>query len=137
MAGSECTRRRFIQHAGASGTLLVFGFALPPLGGCGGEADEGDRTDNGAGAAGDDAKTGSPPSAKAEVPCRDLTGLSSEEKEWRDECGYVDQTPDPAQRCDNCEFWEAPRGSAVCGGCTVMAGPIAPGAYCDLWEASA
>lgn len=107
MAGSEYTRRRFIQHAGASGTLLVFGFALAPVSGCG------------------------------EEPCRDLSDLSSDEIEWREESGYVDQTPNPAQRCDNCEFWEPPRGDTPCGGCTVMAGPIAPGAYCDLWEASA
>ena len=68
------------------------------------------------------------------MPCADLTGLTEDQKSFREDTGYVAETPIPAERCDNCQYWRAPRGEAPCGGCTVIAGPIHPAGYCDLWE---
>jgi hypothetical protein len=134
--GSGSTRRRFLQGAGASGTLVLFGVTLAPLTGCGGRGEGGNERGESQDAAAD---AGAPDGAPARQvdPCSDLTGLNSEAREWRGSNGYVERTPDPAKHCENCEYWEPPRGDAPCGGCTVMAGPIRPGAYCDLWEARA
>jgi hypothetical protein len=126
----KCTRRGFLRRAGASGALVLLGAASVPLTGCGRQESGGD-----ADGAPEGAQAGGGSGAAASgAPCSDLSGLKPQQIRWREDNGYVAQTPDPAKRCDNCAYWEPPRGDAPCGGCTVMDGPIAPEGYCDLWE---
>jgi hypothetical protein len=106
---------------GATGALIV----LAPLAGCGRGGGEAEKA----------AVEGAPEgSAAATDPCADLSGITPAQQEFRDDAGYVAETPNPGERCDNCAYWEAPRGGAACGGCTAIAGPIHPGGWCDLWE---
>jgi hypothetical protein len=93
------------------------------LSGCGRE--------QGKGSGGDTEATGS---AVRGDPCADLTGLTLEERSFREESAYAAETPDTSKRCDNCEYWELPEAGAPCGGCTVISGPIHATGYCDLWE---
>jgi hypothetical protein len=63
----------------------------------------------------------------------DLQGLSEAQLQTREANNYVDRTPNPDQRCDNCALWQDPAAGANCGGCTVVAGPIHPGGWCSIW----
>jgi len=73
---------------------------------------------------------------KTEVdPCSDLSQLSQEDIEIRENFEYVDQTPIPEQRCDNCELWIAPAEGKKCGGCQIMNGPVKAKGYCTAWIA--
>jgi len=68
-------------------------------------------------------------------PCDDLSQLSSEDLEIRENFEYVTQTVKPEERCDNCELWVAPADANKCGGCQIMKGPIKAGGYCTAWIA--
>jgi hypothetical protein len=68
-------------------------------------------------------------------PCEDLSQLSQEDLEIRENFEYVANTPIPGERCDNCELWIAPEKSEKCGGCQIMNGPIKPEGYCTAWVA--
>ena len=63
----------------------------------------------------------------------DVAGLSEAEMQTREANNYVDQTPNPEQRCDNCALWEDPAAGEDCGGCSVVAGPIHPAGWCQIW----
>jgi hypothetical protein len=69
-------------------------------------------------------------------PCGDLSGLTAEEIEVRENFEYVHQTPYPEKRCDNCSLWIAPEEGEPCGGCQIMKGPIKPEGYCTAWIAA-
>src|SRR5690554_6910451 len=58
------------------------------------------------------------------VSCDDTSGLNEAQISTRTTNGYVEQTPKPEQRCDNCSLYTQPESGADCGGCTVVAGPI-------------
>ncbi|MBC8367409.1 high-potential iron-sulfur protein [bacterium] len=66
-------------------------------------------------------------------PCRDLTGLTDEEKQTRVTFAYRDKTLIPAKRCDNCHFYVAPVGGSPCATCTVVKGPVTLAGYCNAW----
>jgi hypothetical protein len=66
------------------------------------------------------------------LDCTDTSSLKGDELTQRNNLKYVDATPDPAKRCDNCSLYK--RGEAnKCGGCTLIKGPINPGGYCTSW----
>ena len=69
------------------------------------------------------------------LSCTDVSSLSLEQRQTRDSLQYVDQTADPAKRCDNCQLYTQPQGGNGCGGCSVVAGPINPAGYCASWVA--
>ncbi len=69
--------------------------------------------------------------------CSDVSGLTPEEAQTRQTFNYVEETPIPGQRCDNCRFWQPPAGDAFCGACTLVKGPINPGGHCTSWLAAA
>lgn len=71
------------------------------------------------------------------VSCDDLSGLSEAQIATRTNNAYVEETPKPEQRCDNCALYTQPDSSAECGGCTVVAGPINPGGWCRIWAPAA
>ena len=72
-------------------------------------------------------------------PCNDLSALSEADRQqaqqMRQTLGYVSETPYEDKRCDNCQFWQAPVGSAPCGGCQLIKGPIHAEGYCNSWAA--
>ena len=68
-------------------------------------------------------------------PCNDLSQLSPEDLEIRENFEYVTQTVKPEERCDNCELWVVPADTGQCGGCQIMKGPIKAEGYCTAWIA--
>lgn len=68
-------------------------------------------------------------------PCGDLSGLSESDMALRESLNYTDETPNPAERCDNCEYWMEEQHGPQCGGCTLFNGPIHPAGWCASWVA--
>lgn len=66
-------------------------------------------------------------------PCGDISGLSESDLMLRDALQYVPETPNPEQRCDNCEYWVGDQHGPQCGGCTLFAGPVNPAGWCASW----
>ncbi len=69
--------------------------------------------------------------------CASYDTLTPDELQSRQALAYVDETPQPAKRCDNCRFYRRPTGGSACGGCELFAGPVAPGGYCTAWASMA
>jgi hypothetical protein len=69
-------------------------------------------------------------------PCEDLSGLTQEDLEVRENFEYVHQTPYPEKRCDNCSLWISPKEGEPCGGCQIINGPIKAEGYCTAWVAA-
>lgn len=110
------SRRLFLQKVAQFGTA---GLATVLLAACGGgESGEGGE------------------SAAASSGCTvDESSLAEEVQQSRQSVQYVAETPNPEQRCDNCNLYEQPEGDAACGGCQVVQGPIHPEGWCSLWVA--
>ncbi len=66
-------------------------------------------------------------------PCGDLSGLSESDIQLRETLNYVAETPNPDERCDNCEYWVDDQHGPECGGCTLFAGPVHPAGWCSSW----
>jgi hypothetical protein len=66
------------------------------------------------------------------LDCTDVAGLTPDEQEARRANVYVDKSPDPSKRCDNCGQYVA-AAPDQCGGCKVLKGPVHPQGYCKLW----
>ena len=114
----KATRRAFLRRALSFGAASVGAGTL--LAACGGEQE--------GGAAGEE---------DALAACNDVSGLSEEEKQVRQNFEYVNETPYPEKRCNNCQFYQQPEGGTVCGGCQLFAGPVSPQGYCNSWIAMA
>lgn len=71
--------------------------------------------------------------AAAGLDCTDTSGLTEQEITTRMNSKYVDETPIAGKVCDNCIQWEPPKEEGTCGGCKVIAGPVHPKGYCNLW----
>ena len=67
--------------------------------------------------------------------CEGYGALTEQDLQTRASLGYVDDSPQPAQLCSNCRFYNRPEGGSDCGGCQLFAGPVAPGGYCTSWAA--
>ena len=68
--------------------------------------------------------------------CPGYDALDATALQQRQALGYVDVTPDPAQQCQNCRFYQTLATLAPCGGCQLFAGPVAPAGYCASWVAA-
>ena len=102
------SRRQFLATAGAA---LGLG---PLVAACGGGGDD-----------------------VAAAECAGYDALTPQDLQARQALAYVDDTPIPVQRCDNCQFYVRARGRlSPCGGCQLFAGPVAPGGYCTGWVAA-
>ena len=69
--------------------------------------------------------------------CEGYAALDGAALQQRQSLNYVDVTPTPGQRCDNCRFYNAPEGGSPCGGCQLFPGPVAPAGWCQSWVAAA
>ncbi len=116
---SNVSRRLFLQRLGALGVAGVG--ASTVLSACGG----------------DDAPADDDATADADFTCDDVSGLSDQEIQTREQqieaLDYVEATPNPEERCDNCMFWEEPEAGAECGGCDLFPGPVHPEGWCNSW----
>ena len=110
-------RKEFLQHLLSISVTILGGQVL--IQGCGQKSDDQTKMK----------EQGKP------NPCEDLSSLTADDLEVRNTFEYVDKTPYPEKRCDNCSLWVAPEGAEKCGGCSIMNGPIKAEAYCNAWVA--
>lgn len=69
---------------------------------------------------------------KDRLVCTDTTGLTPTDIQLRTTQEYVDRSPFPDKRCNNCTHFDD-KGPRQCGGCRVLKGPVHPVGYCRLW----
>ncbi len=69
--------------------------------------------------------------------CDDLSHVNRSEIAKRDIYGYVEKTPYPEYRCDNCSLYIPSEVGEECGGCVLFEGPVYAGGYCDYWAPEA
>ena len=109
------TRRDFIRNAfGLSGILLGGAFFISSCG-------------NGKKPAKDTGEKKQPSS------CKDLSGVSAEEKEKRQKLGYVEETPIADSKCGNCKLYLPPGENEHCGSCSLFKGPVEENGYCTYY----
>ncbi len=118
MFDQVCARRQFLKHcvAGAVGVGAVLS-----LTNC--KKDSGQPASTGA-------RTAGGPTGLSK--CADVSGLNESQLKTRESLKYVDETPQPPKRCDNCMLYIV-NGPAGCGGCKVLPGPVMPGGWCSAW----
>ena len=123
----KTSRRSFLQQL----TVLGTAGAITPivLSACGGGESGGAE---GTEANGD---AGANQAAEASFSCEDTSGLTEQQIQMRTNAQYVDDSPHEDKRCDNCQLYKQPEAGQQCGGCQVIAGPIHPKGYCNLWVA--
>lgn len=117
---SELNRKKFLKTSAAVGA----GLGMVYLAACKKKA------------ADEEMETAAPASSGG--ACSDVSGLSAEDQQLRNNMvnslQYVEKTPMADKDCENCQFFT---GSAPCGGCTLIKGPIAAKGYCTSWAAKA
>lgn len=118
MSENKISRRQFVQTA-ATGMVSVTALGLL-ISGCKNES---------GGAAEGTAPAATPEKA---LDCTDVSGLTEAEVNTRKSLAYVDQSPNPAKLCSNCQLF-TPSAGPGCAGCTVVKGPINPNGYCNSW----
>lgn len=114
------TRRRFLERVGKNilggGAALLLG--TPLLSGC--------QSD-------DESSSGENEDSLAVESCDDLSKVSEAEIKKREGFGYVEETPMPDKRCDNCNLYKPPGEDQKCGGCILFEGPVFAEGYCTYW----
>lgn len=65
--------------------------------------------------------------------CADLSELTEQQIAVRESFDYVSETPNPEERCGNCQFYVPAEGGESCGGCQLFAGQVAAEGYCTSW----
>lgn len=70
-----------------------------------------------------------------ELTCTDTSGLNPTQLQTRQSQNYTDSSPRGSEKCSTCRFYQAPNQQGSCGTCQVIAGPIHPDGYCDLFAA--
>jgi hypothetical protein len=111
------SRRYFLRRTAALGAT---GLLLPGLlTACGGENATESSGESGSSAVGSQ--------------CVENIDLSWRETMGREAVSYVDESPNPAQLCSNCRFYQPSDADAACGTCEIVAGPIAAAGYCSAW----
>lgn len=76
---------------------------------------------------------GSESSGPAPDPCKDVSGLTDQDKNMRTSLSYVEETEIPEQRCDNCQLYKLPENGNGCGGCLLFGGPVTAAGWCSSW----
>lgn len=69
------------------------------------------------------------------LDCTDTSSLNPAQLQTRQSQSYVESSPNEGQNCANCRFFQAPSQEGSCGTCQVIAGPINPDGYCNLYAA--
>lgn len=130
MNKDKLSRRDFFIRATAVGVVSVGSGTL--VGACGGgESQSQSSSTTAANVPADE------PETMVSGDCTDTSGLTEAEMTTRTSLQYVDETPNPDQRCDNCQLYVVPEEGADCGACQIIKGPIDPAGYCISWAAKA
>lgn len=112
-------RRAFIKGTVSSSLAVILGTAYA-LTGC---------TNSGKQGAADKDQ------GKAVSSCDDYSQVDEVNLRKRNQLGYVKQTSNPDNRCDNCKLYIAPKEGEHCGGCQLFTGPVFKEGYCTYWAA--
>jgi hypothetical protein len=72
---------------------------------------------------------------EAADPCNDISELTPDERVTRTTFKYQPVAKDPTKLCVTCNFWIPDPQNGLCGGCTLIKGPIHPKASCMSWAA--
>ena len=72
---------------------------------------------------------------EAADPCNDISQLTPDERVTRTTFKYQPVAKDPTKLCVTCNFWIPDPQNGLCGGCTLVKGPIHPKASCISWAA--
>jgi len=126
MLKNKYDRRQFMQQVGGYGIAGIAAIAgLTALSGCGGEK-EAEKVA---------AKPHNAISAAKEAadPCNDVSTLTRDELATRTTFKYEAKATDATKPCDTCNFWEPAAEGDLCGGCTLVKGPIHPLGSCMSW----
>lgn len=128
MFRTDLGRRDFMRQAGLYGLagLATIG-AAAVLGGCGSK----EKAEEVGAAPGNAVKA----AQEAADPCNDLTKLTDTELTTRATFKYVPRAADTAKICETCNFWQPAAAGEICGGCTLVKGPIHPLGGCMSWVA--
>ena len=70
------------------------------------------------------------------LTCTDTAALNQAQIATRTSQHYVDASTHEGQVCSGCRFYQPPAAAGACGTCQVLAGPIHPDGYCDLFAAA-
>ena len=121
MNKKKIERREFIKDTVASSLALIFGSAYV-VSGC---------TNSGKKSGQQDAQD---QSAAAQVTeCDDYSHVDAVNLRKREQLGYVKQTVNPENKCNNCKLWIPPKEGQHCGGCLLFTGPVFDEGYCTYW----
>lgn len=112
-ADQNTSRRDFLQRLAAGAVAPIL------LSACGGG--DGERANG--------------ETAEETVACADLSELTEAQIQQRQNAEYVDDSPFPEKRCDNCQLYTEAAQGEQCGGCQVLPGAVHPQGYCTLWVA--
>ena len=63
--------------------------------------------------------------------CIDSELLGAGERQMRATLAYIEAGNNPAQQCDNCQFFHYDDGA--CGKCEILNGPVSVNGYCSSW----
>ena len=118
---SSFSRRSFFQRTLAWGTVLLAPVLLTACGGSEAPASDTDETTAHA-------------REHVQATCDSETELGTRDNGIRKALAYVEDSPHTDKDCANCKFFKAAAGE-VCGGCEIIAGPIAAAGYCNSWVA--
>ena len=119
MKNESLSRKDFFKRVSLFGISAIGATTL--LKACGGAPDE---------------AAPEPVATEVDDPCSDLSDLSEADINLRESLGYVAETPNPEERCDNCALWVPVPEGGQCGGCTILPGqPIHPAGWCNSWVA--
>lgn len=105
MNRKKLTRRELIERGSVVGLVVLGGAGMTACGGSGG------------------------------TDCSNPPGLTSAERQMRQQLSYVEHSPNPEQRCETCNFFEQPSEPNGCGGCSLNLGPVNPAGYCTSYAA--
>ncbi|MEK6479002.1 high-potential iron-sulfur protein [Catalinimonas sp. 4WD22] len=110
----KCSRRTFIrQHIGLATTFISWGLILQN---CTSKKSETEQNRE----------------ITSANPCQELSEVSEEEIQKRENLGYVNESPIEENQCNNCNLY-LPPGDKKCGGCMLFKGPVEAEGYCTYW----
>lgn len=113
---SSLNRKEFLKQFGLVGVSAIGASTL--LAACGG--------------GGESASSDQQAAATPADPCRDTSSLTQADKDLRTNLGYVEDTENAEQRCDNCQLYKQPENGG-CGGCLLFNGPVTSNGWCKSW----
>ncbi|MGH2624879.1 MAG: high-potential iron-sulfur protein [Sphingobacterium sp.] len=121
MHKKKIERREFIKGTVTSSLAFLLGSAYV-VSGCTNSGEKADQQ------AKEDRTSEAPVSS-----CDDYSQVDEVNLRKREQLGYVKQTVNPENKCENCKLWIPPKEGHSCGGCMLFKGPVYDEGYCTYW----